>query len=134
MTKPALTGPRPLTPKQQRFVAEYLKDLNATQAAIRAGYSEKTANEQGARLLAKASVREAVTEGQARQLVAAGLTAVDTKEAIRRQVCGDVRRLFDEHGSVRPIHTLSAEDAALIAAFEVVIKNAAVGDGHTEGA
>ncbi len=41
-----------LTPKQQRFVEEYLIDLNATQAAIRAGYSEKTANEIGAENLA----------------------------------------------------------------------------------
>lgn len=49
-----------LTPKQQAFVDEYLVDLNATQAAIRAGYSAKTANEQGARLLAKASVAEAI--------------------------------------------------------------------------
>ncbi len=40
-----------LTPKQARFVEEYLIDLNATQAAIRAGYSAKTANEQGAQLL-----------------------------------------------------------------------------------
>jgi phage terminase small subunit len=42
-----------LTPKQARFVEEYLLDLNATQAATRAGYSKKTANEQGAQLLAK---------------------------------------------------------------------------------
>lgn len=46
-----------LTAKQQRFADEYLIDLNATQAAIRAGYSPKTANEQGARLLANVSVR-----------------------------------------------------------------------------
>lgn len=45
-----------LTKKQQRFCEEYLLDLNATQAAIRAGYSEKTANEQGSRLLANVSV------------------------------------------------------------------------------
>lgn len=51
-----------LTPKQQRFVAEYLIDLNATQAAIRAGYSAKTANEQGARLLANVSVRHGLTD------------------------------------------------------------------------
>ena len=51
-----------LTPKQKRFVSEYLVDLNATQAAIRAGYSQKTANEQGARLLANASVRAAIAE------------------------------------------------------------------------
>lgn len=49
-----------LTPKQQRFVDEYLVDLNATQAAIRAKYSAKTANEQGARLLANASVQAAI--------------------------------------------------------------------------
>lgn len=55
-----------LSPKQERFVAEYLIDLNATQAAARAGYSPRTANEQGARLLANASIRAAVTEGQAK--------------------------------------------------------------------
>lgn len=49
-----------LTPKQQLFVDEYLKDRNGTQAAIRAGYSEKTANEQAARLLANVSVSEVV--------------------------------------------------------------------------
>ena len=53
-----------LTPKQQRFVEEYLIDLNATQAAIRAGYSEKTANEQGSRLLANVSISEAIAEAQ----------------------------------------------------------------------
>jgi phage terminase small subunit len=51
-----------LTAKQQCFVAEYLIDLNATQAATRAGYSARTANEQGARLLAKASVQAALSE------------------------------------------------------------------------
>jgi phage terminase small subunit len=49
-----------LTAKQQRFVDEYLIDLNATQAAIRAGYSKKTANEQGSRLLANVSVSAAI--------------------------------------------------------------------------
>lgn len=47
-----------LTAKQQRFCDEYLIDLNATQAAIRAGYSKKTANEQGARLLANVSIQK----------------------------------------------------------------------------
>ncbi|MFC1551159.1 terminase small subunit [Candidatus Latescibacterota bacterium] len=40
-----------MTPKQERFVWEYLKDLNATQAAIRTGYSPKSARKQGSRLL-----------------------------------------------------------------------------------
>jgi phage terminase small subunit len=51
-----------LTNKQRRFVTEYLVELNATQAATRAGYSAKTANEQGARLLANVSVPAAAQE------------------------------------------------------------------------
>jgi len=51
-----------LNDKQRRFVDEYLIDLNATQAATRSGYSAKTANEQGARLLANVSVKEAIIE------------------------------------------------------------------------
>lgn len=54
-----------LTTKQQVFVDEYLIDLNATQAAIRAGYSSKTANEQGCQNLAKLSIQEAVAKKMA---------------------------------------------------------------------
>lgn len=54
-----------LTAKQQLFVDEYLIDLNATQAAIRAGYSAKTANEQGSQLLAKLSIQQAIAERMA---------------------------------------------------------------------
>lgn len=57
------------------FVAEYLVDLNATQAAIRAGYSPRTANEQGAQLLAKLSVAEAVAKAKAERSARLGLTA-----------------------------------------------------------
>src|SRR5436190_3999556 len=53
-----------LTAKQQRFCEEYLIDLNATQAAIRAGYSEKTAMEQGYQLLQKTSVQGSIQECQ----------------------------------------------------------------------
>ena len=53
-----------LTPKQQRFVEEYLIDLNATQSAIRAGYSEKTAAVIGAENLIKPNIAKAITEAQ----------------------------------------------------------------------
>lgn len=49
-----------LTAKQKTFVQEYLIDLNATQAAIRAGYSKKTAEQQASRLLSNVKVQEAV--------------------------------------------------------------------------
>lgn len=51
---------RDLTPKQKRFVEEYLIDLNATQAAIRAGYSPKTANAQAGRMLVNVSIQEEI--------------------------------------------------------------------------
>lgn len=53
---------RKLTPKQQRFVDEYLVDLNATQAAIRAGYSPKTAGQIGERLLKKVEIQQALAK------------------------------------------------------------------------
>ena len=56
-----------LTPRQQRFVEEYLIDLNATQAAIRAGYSERTATEQASRLLTNVKVREVIDKAQAKR-------------------------------------------------------------------
>ncbi len=51
-----------LTAKQQVFATEYLIDLNATQAAIRAGYSKKTAESQGSRLLRNVKVKEHLSE------------------------------------------------------------------------
>ncbi len=54
-----------LTAKQERFVAEYLIDLNATQAAIRAGYAEKGAAVEGSRLLANPKLAAAVAAAQA---------------------------------------------------------------------
>jgi phage terminase small subunit len=65
----------PLNPKQQRFVAEYLKDLNATQAAIRAGYSAKTARQQASDLLAKPDISDAVAKGTAKVCAKAEVSA-----------------------------------------------------------
>ena len=62
-----------LTEKQQRFVDEYLIDLNATQAAIRAGYSVKTANEQGSQNLAKLSIQQAIAERMAERSKRTGI-------------------------------------------------------------
>ena len=63
-----------LSPKQARFVAEYLKDQNATQAAIRAGYSQKTAAQQGSRLLMNVEVAKAVGQKQKRVAAKAEIT------------------------------------------------------------
>lgn len=64
-----------LNAKQQRFVAEYLVDLNATQAAIRAGYSEKTAKQIGSRLLTNVDIAAAAAEAKEKQAERLGITA-----------------------------------------------------------
>lgn len=58
--------PKPkLTDKQERFVSEYLIDLNATQAAIRSGYSQKTAQRIGSENLSKPLIADAIAEAKA---------------------------------------------------------------------
>jgi phage terminase small subunit len=64
-----------LSLNQERFVAEFRVDLNATQAASRAGYSAITAASQGERLLRNADIAAAVEDGHTRQLAKAELSA-----------------------------------------------------------
>ena len=118
-----------MTPKQARFVAEYLIDLNATQAAIRAGYSAKTAQVQGSRLLSNAMVAAAVATGKGRQLATADLSAVRVLEELRRLALVDLRGFFDDAGNLKAIKDLTAEQGAALASFEIIKKNAEAGDG-----
>jgi phage terminase small subunit len=71
-----------LTPKQAAFVQQYLVDLNATQAAIRAGYSARTADVIGHQLLSKTWVSEAIRAGAAQLAEKVELT----KERIAREL------------------------------------------------
>jgi phage terminase small subunit len=77
-----------LTPKQQRFVAEYLIDSNATQAAIRAGYSAASAKVTASRLLTKANIRAAVDAKQTK--------IVNKLEITAESLIRDVRDIGDE--------------------------------------
>ena len=72
-----------LTDKQKRFVEEYLVDLNATQAAIRAGYSEQTSYSIGQRLLKKVEVQEAIQQAQNKR---SERTQITQDEVIRRLI------------------------------------------------
>jgi phage terminase small subunit len=65
----------PLNEKQKRFVKEYLVDLNATQAAIRAGYSKKTAGSQGQRLLKNVEIQTAIQASATRRAQRTEITA-----------------------------------------------------------
>ena len=74
-----------LTPKQCRFVDEYLVDLNATQAAIRAGYSARTANEQGPRLLVNVGIATAIQTAQEARSQRLQLTQDDVLRGLHRE-------------------------------------------------
>ncbi|WP_426789152.1 terminase small subunit [Achromobacter xylosoxidans] len=84
-----------LTDKQRRFVDEYLVDLNATQAAIRAGYSQKTARQIGDENLSKPDIAEAVQEAQ--------VTRAKRTEVTQDEVINDLRELRDICMGRKPI-------------------------------
>ncbi|WP_035350839.1 terminase small subunit [Edaphobacter aggregans] len=109
-----------LTPKQDRFVAEYIANgMNATRAAISAGYSAKTANEQGSRLLANVSVAAVVDAKKAKILGKLEITAEKVLQEIAKIAFLDPRKLFASDGSLIPIHELDDNTAASIAGLEV---------------
>lgn len=70
-----MTKARKLTPKQELFVKEYLIDLNATQAAIRAGYSKKTAGQQGERLLRNVEIAKSTQSAMDRRAEKVNISA-----------------------------------------------------------
>lgn len=99
-TKP---GAVELTPRQSRFVDEYLLEPNATQAYIKAGYSEKGANTAAARLLANVRIQTAI---QQRQEERAKRTQVDADYVLHRlhtidQL--DVADILDDAGNILPV-------------------------------
>ncbi|WP_210461687.1 terminase small subunit [Pantoea ananatis] len=92
-----------LTDKQELFAREYLKDLNATQAAIRAGYSVKTAQEQASRLLSNVMVQSRISELKADRNEEVG---IDAAYVLRRLVEIDQMDVLDillPNGELKPI-------------------------------
>ncbi|OAM27037.1 terminase small subunit [Eikenella halliae] len=78
-----------MTPKQERFVEEYLVDLNATQAAIRAGYSEQTARQIGAQNLSKLVIQQAIEAARNKRSERVELTQDEVVRDLRelRDIC-----------------------------------------------
>lgn len=108
-----------LTPKQQRFVTEYLIDLNATQAAIRAGYSEKTAYSIGHENLSKPEIQAALASAQKEAFESAKVTPERVLKEYSRLAFLDIRKALTDDGTLKPIHELDDDTAAAIAGLEV---------------
>ena len=91
--------------RRQLFIREYLVDGNGTQAAIRAGYSERTANEQAARMLADVSVAREVARLQADVIAEVEARVLVTREDVIRNLLA----VQDEaRNAVKPDHKAAA--------------------------
>jgi phage terminase small subunit len=108
-----------LTPKQKRFVDEYLIDLNATQAAIRAGYKEKTARFIAAENLTKPIIQEVIQKAMNERSKRTEVTQDRTLKELARIGFSDIRKYFDEDGSLKKITDLDDDAAAVVSSVEV---------------
>ena len=93
-----------LTPKQRAFIQEYLVDLNATQAAIRAGYSEKWAQQMGAENLLKPVIARAIMQSKADRSKRTKIDADWVLERLAQEMEADVSDLYEESGALKPVH------------------------------
>lgn len=109
-----------LTEKQKRFVEEYLVDLNATQAAIRAGYSAKTADRIGPELLGKTCVSEAIQAAREEQTKRTNVTADRVIQEYAKIAFFDPRKLFMDNGAPKEICSLDDDTAAALAGLDVL--------------
>ena len=109
-----------MTPKQTRFVAEYLADNNATQAAIRAGYSEKSAKVIGCENLTKPDIAAAIAAGTKKTLDTLEVTKERVLEELARLAFGDLRGLVDEDGNLKPLNLLDDDAARMVSSIEVL--------------
>jgi len=94
----------PLNAKHRAFVREYAIDRNATQAAIRAGYSEHTAKQQGSRLLTNADILDAVEKTQQEHAEKCGITIERVTEM-----------LLEDRNFARQLETPAAAVSASVA-------------------
>ena len=97
MTKPTLTA------RQAMFVSEFCVDSNATAAAIRAGYSAKTARQQGALNMAKAAIVSEIAKRQSKRLKRNDVTAERVVAQLAATAFHDPLNAFDANGNLRPL-------------------------------
>lgn len=107
-----------MTPKQERFVEEYLVDLNGTQAAIRAGYAETRASTQAWRLLRRPEIADAVEVGKRAKSAALKISAERVLTEYAKIAFADIANyaVFGPDGlTLRDMSTLAPEQTAAVA-------------------
>lgn len=123
------------SPKRAAFVREYLIDLNATQAAIRAGYSPKTAKAQGSRLLTYADVKFAIEKGRTRKLGRSEITADRVLQELARIAFVKTTELMtwdEERACFVPSTELTEDQAAAVQSVKAETTHHMDRNGDTE--
>lgn len=120
-----------LTPKQKQFCEEYLIDLNQTQAAIRAGYSQKTAGSIGNENLTKPEIQQYIQELQNKRAERVEITQDMVLKEYARIAFLDPRKLFDENGKIKQITDLDEDTARALAGLDHAILTQRAGEDVT---
>ncbi len=111
---------KPLTPKQEVFVREYLIDLNATKAAERAGYSKRTAYSQSHDLLKKPEIQAAIAGRMCDRAARLDLSADAALDGLGIIGFSDLRQYYDDDGTLKPVAEWSERMAAAIASMDIL--------------
>lgn len=112
--------PPKLNDRQRRFVLEYVEDFNGKEAAIRAGYSERSAKARASILLADPVIQTELAK--AREAIAERVTVTvqDIVTELARVAFFDIRTLFDENGNLKPVAELDDNAARALAGIDIV--------------
>jgi phage terminase small subunit len=121
-----------LSPKAKIFCEEYIKDFNGKQAAIRAGYSDKTANEQASRLLTNVNVQ--LYLGKIKQSIS------DKNEGLAQQVIDELKKLgfsniqdyIDKENEIKDLSTITRDNAAAVESIKKTVTEFS-GGGESSG-
>lgn len=108
-----------LTDKQRLFVSAYLIDLNATKAAIAAGYAENSAVVTGSRLLTNANVAEAIQKGMDKRAAKFEITADTVLQELAKLAFANIQDIYNPNGSLKEIHELPRDVAAALQSTKV---------------
>jgi phage terminase small subunit len=110
-----------MTPKQELFCLEYLKDLNATAAYKRAGYKGDghVAESAAARLLSNVEVAQKIQEAMAKRAGKLEITAERVLQEIARLAYVDISQAYDEKGGLLPLHQMPEDVRRAVASVEV---------------
>lgn len=111
--------PTKLTAKQRAFCEEYLIDLNASQAAMRAGYSKKTSPAIGTENLHKPLIAAYIAAELKKRSEATGITAERVLREMGRIAFADIREFYKEDGSLKSVTELGDDAAAAMAGMDI---------------